>query len=135
MDWEAAFLNDRYADLAVVANLVVANDADERIYLAQYFGQPPDRYQLARFFVMQQVVHLFYAIVYLLLGSSAKPIDWSETVPEFRDFHRRIWAGEVDLADNHTKSVYGRVNRERLLQNMRHARFHEALRIISDRPA
>ena len=29
VDWEAAFLNDRYADLAVVANLVVTNDAEE----------------------------------------------------------------------------------------------------------
>ena len=30
VDWEAAFLNDRYADLAVVANLVVTNDAEEK---------------------------------------------------------------------------------------------------------
>ncbi len=28
-DWEAAFQNDRYADLAVVANMLVANEADE----------------------------------------------------------------------------------------------------------
>ena len=29
VDWEAAFLNDRYADLAVVANQVVTNDEEE----------------------------------------------------------------------------------------------------------
>jgi thiamine kinase-like enzyme len=42
VDWEAGFLNDRYADLAVAANQVVANDADESIFLHHYFGAPPD---------------------------------------------------------------------------------------------
>jgi aminoglycoside phosphotransferase (APT) family kinase protein len=135
VDWEAAFLNDRYADLAVVANLVVTTDAEERIYLQEYFGGPPDQYQLARFFLAQQVAHMFYAMVFLLLGSSGKPIDWSETVPEFRDFHRRIWAGEVNLADNQMKIVYGRVHLEQLLRSVRQARFNEALRIVADRHA
>jgi aminoglycoside phosphotransferase (APT) family kinase protein len=31
VDWEAAFLNDRYQDLAVVANFVVTNDAGRRL--------------------------------------------------------------------------------------------------------
>jgi aminoglycoside phosphotransferase (APT) family kinase protein len=135
VDWEAAFLNDRYADLAVAANLVVTNDSEERIYLQEYFGQPPDEYQLARFFLMQQVAHMFYAMGYLLLASSVKPIDWSETVPDFRDFHRRLWTGEVNLSDNQMKIDYGRVHWERLLQNVRQARFNEALRTVSDRHA
>jgi aminoglycoside phosphotransferase (APT) family kinase protein len=133
VDWEAAFLNDRYADLAVVANLVVTNDAEERVYLQEYFGQPPDRYQLARFFLMQQVAHIFYAMVFLLLGSSGRQLNLGENAPGFRDFHRRMWAGEVDLADNQTKTVYGWAHREQLLFNMRQARFYEAVRIVSDR--
>jgi hypothetical protein len=135
VDWEAAFLNDRYADLAVAANLVVANDAEERVYLQEYFGEPPDPYRLARFFLAQQVAHMFYAMAYLLFGSSGKPIDWSGTVPEFRDFHRRIWAGEVNLADKQMKIVYGRVHWEQFLRNVRQARFNEAVRIVSDRHA
>lgn len=55
IDWRAAFLNDRYFDLAIVANFVVANEADERTYLAEYFGQPPDEYQRARFFLMCRI--------------------------------------------------------------------------------
>ena len=42
VDWEAAFRNDRYSDLAVMANFVVTNDVDEAAYLHGYFGQPPD---------------------------------------------------------------------------------------------
>jgi thiamine kinase-like enzyme len=135
VDWQAAFLNDRYFDLAVVANFVVTNDADERAYLQEYFGQPPDEYQLARFFLMSQVTHMFYATVFLLLGSAGKPINLSEKAPEFRYFHQRIWAGEVNLADDEMKTVYGRVHWEQLLQNVRRARFDEALKIVLDRHA
>lgn len=135
VDWEAAFLNDRYADLAVVANQVVKNDEEEIVYLQEYFGAAPDEYQRARFHLMQQVSHLFYTMAFLSVGSSGKPIDWSGTVPEFREYHRRMWAGEVDLADKDVKILYGRVHWERLLQNVRQARYKEALRIVSDRHA
>jgi thiamine kinase-like enzyme len=135
VDWEAAFLNDRYADLAAVANQVVTNDEEEMVYLQEYFGAAPDQYQLARFHLMQQIAHLFYTMAFLFQGYSGKPIDWSGTVPEFRDYQRRIWAGDVDLTGKDVKIVYGRVHWERLLQNVRQARYHEALRIVSDRHA
>jgi aminoglycoside phosphotransferase (APT) family kinase protein len=135
VDWQAAFVNDRYFDLAVAANFLVANDADELTYVERYFGQRPDEYQRGRFFLMRQVLHMLSATVFLLLGSAGKPIDRGEKLPSFRDFHRRIWAGEVNLADNGLKIVYGMVHWEQLLQNMRHTRFEEALRIVSDRHA
>lgn len=133
MDWMAAFVNDRYFDLAIVANFVVTSDGDERTYLEEYFGQPPDEYQLARFFLMRQVLHMLSAAVFLLLGSAGKPIRQDATPPSFRDFHDRIWAGEIDPADNDLKVVYGMVHWEQLLQNVRQLRFHEALRIVSER--
>jgi len=133
VDWQAAFVNDRYFDLAIVANFVVTNDADERIYLEEYFGQPPDEYQLARFFLMRQVMHMLSAAVFLLLGSAGKPIRQNENPPSFRDFHEQIWAGEIHLADNGLKVVYGMVHWEQLLQNVRQPRFDEALRIVSER--
>jgi hypothetical protein len=131
--WQAAFVNDRYFDLAVAANFVVTNDADEWTYLEQYFGQRPDEYQRARFFLMRQVVHMLSATVFLLLGSAGKPISQSENLPSFRDFHERIWADEVNLADNDLKILYGMVHWEQLRQNMRQTRFDEALGIISER--
>ncbi len=133
VDWKAAFVNDRYFDLAVCANFVVTNDADYSIYLEHYFGGQPDEYQRARFFLMRQVVHMFYAAVLVLLGSAGKPISQRDNLPSFRDLHRRIWAGEVNLADNDLKIVYGMVHWEHLLHNMRQTRFDEALRIVSER--
>jgi hypothetical protein len=82
---------------------------------------------------MQQIGHLFYTMAFLLIGSAGKAVDWSGAVPEFSDFHRRMWAGEVDLADKEMMVVYGRVHLQRLLQNVRRPRYNEALGIVSDR--
>jgi hypothetical protein len=49
VDWEAAFLNDRYFDLAMVANFVVTNDAEENAFLQTYFGEPLLEYKLDSF--------------------------------------------------------------------------------------
>lgn len=135
VDWEAAFQNDRYADLAVAANMLVADETDERIYLEEYFGAPPDSYQAARFCLMRQLAHMFYAMAFLSLGSAGTPANWSEPIPTYNDFQRRFWAREVDLADQHSKFVYGRVHWEQLRHNLRQPGFDQALRVVADRPA
>jgi thiamine kinase-like enzyme len=135
VDWEAAFLNDRYADLAVVANLVATNEAEERLYLHEYFGQPPDAYQLARFFLMKQLAHMFYTMAFLFLGAPAGLADFAHDVPSFHALRRRMWAREVDLSDKQVKAIYGRVHWNQLVENMRGPRFQDALKIVSDRHA
>jgi thiamine kinase-like enzyme len=135
VDWEAAFQNDRYADLAVVANMLVADEAEEQTYLKRYFGAPPNSYQAARFHLMRQLAHMFYTMVFLSLSSEGKTVDWSEPVPTYSDFQQRFWAREVDLADNHSKTVYGRVHWEQIRHNLRQPRMDEALRIVTSRHA
>jgi len=76
---------------------------------------------------------MFAAAVFLSLGSAGKPILQNENPPSFRNFHEQIWAGEIDLADNDLKCIYGRVHWEQLLQNVRQPRFDEALKIVSER--
>lgn len=132
VDWEAAFLNDRYTDLAIVANFVVMDDKDEADYLRRYFGEEAGEYRQARFFLMRQVLHTFYFTVFMLLGSEGKPIDISVKKPDFRDFHNRIWEGEISLADNEAKLQYAWVHMEQLLRNMRTKRFEDALGIVSN---
>ena len=133
VDWEAAFLNDRYADLAVVANMVVTNEAEETVYLQEYFGQPPDAYQLARFFSMQQLAHMFYAMAFLWTGSHGRPgTTLSDGIPGWGEFHPRFWSGDIKLEDDHSKTIYGKVHLERLLHNVRQPRFKEAVAIVSE---
>jgi aminoglycoside phosphotransferase (APT) family kinase protein len=131
VDWEAAFQNDRYADLAVVANMIVTSETEEIAYLQEYFGAPPDERQRARFYLMQQIAHMFYAMAFLTLGSSDRAIDWNEPVPGYSDFQRRFWSGEAVLADNQARIVYGRVHGEQLSRNIGEARFADALRLAA----
>ena len=132
VDWEAAFLNDRYFDLAVVANFVVTDDAEEEAYLWRYFGEAAGEYRLARFYLMRQITHMSYAMVFLRLGSGGKTIEPNAKVPRFRDFHNGIWAGEVSLVSDEVRVEYGRVHMKQVLENMRTVRFLDALRIVSD---
>jgi aminoglycoside phosphotransferase (APT) family kinase protein len=131
VDWEAAFSNDRYLDLALVANFAVTNTAEEETYLRIYFGQPASEYRRARFYLMSQFLHMFYVALLMLLGSKGKSIQSNAKAPDFRDFHDRIWAGVVNLADEERKLEYAKVHMNQVLQNGRTMRFQEALRIVA----
>ena len=131
VDWEAAFLNDRYVDLAVVANLLVSDDVEERAFLETYFGQAPDEYQRARFFLMQQLSHFFYAAAYLLQGTPGKAADRSTAAADWRDFQKKLWTGEIFLEGGEVKLAYGRIHLERFLRNVRRERFSEALKVVA----
>jgi len=133
VDWQAAFINDRYFDLALAANCLVSNEADEVTYLEHYFEQTPDDYQRARFFLMRQFLHLFSASVFLLIGSGGTPIGPVEELPSFEGFHRRVWAGEVNLGEKDQQILCGLVHWNKLMDNVRERRFAEALRIVSSR--
>lgn len=132
VDWEAAFLNDRYVDLAIAANFVVRNDAGEKDFLKAYFGAEADEYQHARFFLMRQMLHLFYFIVFMLVGKTmGKAIDFEEPKPGFREFHDHIWAGEISLADMDVRLQYALAHMEQLRSNMRLQRLEDSLRIVA----
>lgn len=132
VDWEAGFQNDRYADLSIAANFLVTDDAEEETYLHSYFGEAGGSFRMARFYLMRQVMHMSYAAVFLLIGSAGKRVEVEQPVPDFREFHDAIWAGELSLAANEPKVQYGRVHLKQALQNMRSARFEEALRIVGE---
>lgn len=135
VDWQAGFLNDRYFDLAVVANYLVTEEIDESAYLEQYFADSLDEYQRARFFLMRQALHILSASVFLMLGSGGKPLHDIENLPSFEDFHRSVWAGEVNFADRDQQILSGLVHWKRLLKNIHRPRFAESLRIVTARNA
>ncbi|MCW3462989.1 phosphotransferase [Chitinophaga nivalis] len=132
VDWEAAFLNDRYVDLAIIANFVVTNEAEEMVYLKSYFGESVTIYHRARFFLMRQLLHLFYITVFLsLVAAAGVPIDWTLSRPDFRSFHARMWAGEISLANHDARQQYAWVHMDQLLYNVQLPRWEEALDIVA----
>lgn len=109
IDWEAAFVNDRYADLANAASFFVEEaDDSEAEFLAAHFGAPPTAHQRARLIVARFANHVAYvaflALVNARAGTAALP------APDFRAFHDGIIAGAVDLSHATTKIYYADVH-------------------------
>ena len=134
VDWESAFLNDRYVDLAVVANFFVEDEAQEEHYLNAYFGEPAgerSEYRRARFFLMRQALSMFYAaLLFLEAARAGLSIDANMTVPDFRDYHRDLIADKVDMLTAEAKAQYGMVHLREALRNMRTPRFEEAVALV-----
>ena len=133
IDWEAAFLNDRYVDLAAIANFVVKNEKDESYFLENYFGCLVDEYNKARFFLMSQIVHMFCFAICIMTGSDGKAIELKNIEHNsFNDFHDRLWNCEISLTSNEAKLQYALVHMDKLLHNMKTSRYKESLKIVSD---
>lgn len=120
VDWEAAFQNDRYADLAVVANMLVTDDVEEAAFLRTYFGEQPNESRRSRFYLMRQLAHIFYTLAFLTQPPRTE-------VVEIADFQQRFWSGRLKLDDSSSKSAYGMFHWGQLKRNMRSERWQEEL--------
>jgi thiamine kinase-like enzyme len=131
IDWEAAFQNDRYVDLAIAARPFVADEMQETFYLKAYFGGALDAYKRARFFLMQQVCHMYYAMIMLNFAATTKPlnvvVDDNMDTPRLQDFHALIGAGKVSLATYEGKLEYGKVLLNQALYHMKTPQFVAAI--------
>lgn len=133
VDWEAAFINDRYFDLAVVANFVAANEQEEKDYLERYFGREVGEYELARFFMMRQMLHVSYFTFFMYLGHApGEQIEVSLPVSNFRDFSDQVWTGRITLENNDARQQYAWVHLEQLKQNLQSKRFRHSMKIIAE---
>jgi len=133
VDWESAFLNDEYVDLAIVANFFVKDEAQEEVYLRAYFAEPASEYRLARFYLVRQAVSMFYATLLLQEASRAGlTIDVDMPTPDFREFHQDLITDKVDIANAEAKLQYGMIHLREALRNMRTPRFEEAVTRVRD---
>ncbi len=131
IDWEAAGLNDRYSDLAVLWNFIDDNDDDGggQRYLRDYFGRAPNESEFARFAVMRQVAHLFHGMAYLFTGSMKADARRGAAQPG--DLRQRMWDADIDTHDPDVKLSWGRYQLERLREGTARPRFQEALSILA----
>ena len=131
IDWEAAFQNDRYVDLANIANGFVNNEAQEETYLRVYFGDALDETKRARFFLMQQTCHFFYAMVMLQMVDARTPkgvlFDAKMQTPSYADFRQLIGTGQVQLSTNEGQLLFAKVMLNEALRKMQSQRFEYAL--------
>jgi thiamine kinase-like enzyme len=131
VDWEAAFLNDPYVDLAVAANFFVRDLSQEGEFLDAYFERPATAYEHARFYLMRQIVHTFAAALCMILACASGEHPRAEVSDDFDTFHRQLMAGEISLAGSEAQMRYAKVHLDRALENGRTTRFDESLALVS----
>ncbi|MDG2527636.1 phosphotransferase [Caulobacter endophyticus] len=110
VDWEAAFLTDRYVDLAAIANLFAPSPQAADRLLAVYFGAPPTDRQRARLALARRVSHLFYAVMFLTLAAGERPdarLSEGQACWPLAHLHAALGEGELLLETWEGRLEYG----------------------------
>lgn len=135
IDWEAAFKNDRYVDLAITANFYVSNDEQEQLFLNTYFGDSLNDYNKARFFLMRQICRLVYAMLMFKLADTSNPMGMGHN-PVMQDINlndvkQQIGAGKINLAGYEGQLLFGKALFNEALTSMQSPRFNLSIQQIS----
>jgi len=135
IDWDAAFSNDRYIDLANVANFFVHTAEQEKAFLDTYFGCATDEYKTARFYIMRQVCRIIYAMLMFQLAAKNKPADYRHNQDmegiNMKDFGALMGAGKLSLATYDGQLMFGKALLNEAVHQMRSPRFTSSIEQIS----
>ncbi|NLU93295.1 phosphotransferase [Chitinophaga sp. Ak27] len=133
IDWDTAFVNDRYLDLASVANFFIHGPEQEAAFLKTYFGEVND-YHISRFYVMRQISRIIYAVMMLQLAAQAKPADYAHDQQMegvfLKDVGPLLGSGALSLATYEGQLMYGKALMNEAVQQMCTVRFEDALVLL-----
>jgi hypothetical protein len=131
IDWDAAFRNDRYVDLAITANFFAVADQKEHIMLKTYFGDDLEEYHKARFFIMRQICRIVYAMLMFRLanasGGSEAIHDQDMQEATLTAIRKQLAHGELNLAEYKGQLLFGKAMLNEALSNMRSDRFDQSI--------
>ena len=88
---------------------------------------------MACFYLIQQILHINYFTVFLvILSSSKRPIDLKKHPDsDYKDFHTRIWNGEISLSEDESRLYYALLHKDKFQNNIQSQRFKDALEIVA----
>ncbi|NLR77327.1 phosphotransferase [Chitinophaga eiseniae] len=136
IDWDTAFVNDRYLDLASVANFFIYSPDQEAAFLKTYFSEVND-YHISRFYVMRQISRIIYAVMMLQLAAQAKPADYAHDQQMegvfLKDVGPLLGSGALSLATYEGQFMYGKALMNEAVQQMCTGRFEDALVLLRHR--
>lgn len=106
VDFESAFLADRYVDLAALVNFFAHDEADLVQLTTAYFGRPATAAEMARLWLMRQINHVFYGVMFLQAAGQTA-VGFAEAAPSLDALHARLGAGEDLFASAAGRARYG----------------------------
>ncbi|HLZ75223.1 phosphotransferase [Phenylobacterium sp.] len=138
VDWDAAFLADRYVDLATLANWFTRDAAGEEKLLTTYFRRSPEPQERARFEVMRLVNHVFTGVIFLATAAAERPgeslADRTLAGPSLPDLHERLRTGRFAMLEWENRVTYGKARLAAALEGLRAPKFAAALTQLAAGP-
>lgn len=126
VDWESAFLADRYVDLAAVIGFFARDAVEEHALLHAYFGAPATEAQQARLYLARQISHVFYGVMLLSAAAAERPAAGEPEGaggPSLAEIHRALAANAFDLDSRAGRVAYGRARLRAVREGVADARF------------
>lgn len=131
IDWDVAYLNDRYVDLANAANFFVQTKEQESALLNAYFNGAVDDHKMTRFYVMRQVCRIIYSLLMFQLALQQKPAGYEHDQQmegnDLRAFGSLMALGKLSLAEYEGQFMYGKALFNEAVHQMRTPRFADAI--------
>jgi hypothetical protein len=136
IDWEAAFLADRYVDLATLANWFGLGADGEDLLLQTYLGAAPGPAQRARLTAMRTVNHVFVGAIFLSTAATeqpgVRPADPTLAGPSLAQMQAGLRTGAVDFSRWEARVDYGKARLAQALAELRGDALADALRIVAN---
>lgn len=110
VDWESAFLADRYVDLASVINFFARGPDEAEAAIRTYFRGEPGPARRARLFLARQINHLFYGTMFLNGAARERPgavAGAALSAPPLAELHAAIGLGDFALDSWEGRVAYG----------------------------
>ena len=132
VDWELAFRNDAFIDIANLANYFAPTDELCGALLRSWLGTEPDRLLRARLVLARQLVRMGYACLTLVAtaGEPSTEPDGDLGAPTLAEFHQKLMRGELRMGAPENMYLYGKVYLNEFLINFSKPEFEEALAMV-----
>jgi len=111
IDWETAYRNDRFVDIAIQANHLEAGPDLESALARAWLGRPPTRRESARLRLMRSIVQFYYAVMIFALVSQAPrqgPLT-DLAAPSIDDFRAGVATGRYSPGAPQTMLILGKM--------------------------
>jgi aminoglycoside phosphotransferase (APT) family kinase protein len=135
VDWEAAFLADRYVDLATLANWFAFDPQVQTMLVTSYFGAAPTPEQSARLHLMRLVNHIFYGMIMLNGAADERPearlADGDLSGLTLADIGPLLRQGRFDMTAWENRIAYGKARLAAADAGMQGPAFEAALALVA----
>ncbi len=134
VDWELAFRNDSFIDLANLANYLAPTPELRDALLRSWHGGEPDRALRARLVLARQLVRIGYACLTLTAaaGAAGPEPDGDLTAPSLAEFHRLLAQGRLRIGAAENMYTYGKVYLAEFLANLSTPEVEEAFTVVGE---